>query len=194
LKTRLTGYKRLTCLIVFVIVTCLWISDSLSGSTVKERIVVAPHPVLRQKAAPIDRAAHEAVQLLIEMADYLEESIRPVAGISLPQLAVSKRGYVVMIDDEAVIMINPRLTKMGEEVPSLEGCLSLPGQFGYVSRHSAVVVEYHDEEWVKQTLHLTDDDSFAVQHEYDHLEGILITDKLLADVVPSRRNGDIPLE
>ncbi len=191
---RVKGYKRLTCLAMFIIITCLWISDGLSGSTLKERIVIAPHPVLRQKTALIERNDHETIQLLIEMADYLEDSIRPIAGIALPQVAVSKRGFVVMIDDEAVIMINPQITKFGQEVPSLEGCLSLPGQYGYVNRNSSIVVEYHDEDWEKQTLRLEQLYAFAVQHEQDHLDGILMTDKILADMPVSTRNSDIPLE
>ncbi|HWR41768.1 peptide deformylase [Sporomusa sp.] len=191
---RVKAYKLFVCLIVFVVITFLWISDSLSGSTVKERIVVAPHPVLRQKAALIDRQDHEAIQLLIEMADYLDDSVRPIAGISLPQVAVSKRGFIVMIDEEAVIMINPQITKLGQDVPSLEGCLSLPGQYGYVNRNSSILVEYHDEDWEKQTLRLEQLYAFAVQHEHDHLDGILITDKMLADVPVSTRNSDIPLE
>jgi peptide deformylase len=172
----------------------VWISDSLSGATVKERIVTVPHPVLRQKAAPIDRTDHETIQLLIEMANYLDDSIRPIAGISLPQVAVSQRAFVVMIDDEPVIMINPLITKVGQEIPSLEGCLSLPGQYGYVKRNSSVIVEYHDEDWERQTLRLETFYAFVVQHEYDHLEGILFTDKLLAEAPERLRGSDIPLE
>ncbi|HWR07035.1 MAG TPA: peptide deformylase [Sporomusa sp.] len=177
-----------------MIITCVWISDSLSGATVKERIVTAPHPVLRQKATPIDRKDHETIQLLIEMANYLDDSIRPIAGISLPQVAVSQRGFVVMIDDEPIIMINPLITKVGQEMPSLEGCLSLPGRYGYVNRNSSVIIEYHDEDWERQTLRLETFYAFVVQHEYDHLEGILFTDKLLAEAPERLRGSDIPLE
>ncbi|WP_371372492.1 peptide deformylase [Sporomusa aerivorans] len=194
MKNRLKKCKQLTCFIIFLLISCLWLSESLSGSAIKERIVTAPHPVLRQRATDIERGDHETIQLLIEMADYIEESVRPIAGISLPQLAVSKRGFVAMIEEEAVIMINPKLMKYGQEEPSLEGCLSLPGQFGYVSRHSSVTVEYHDEDWQKQVLHLKDIDSFVVQHENDHLDGILIADKMLAAPAQSLRNSDIPLE
>lgn len=186
--------KLLACFTVAAAMTCLWISDSLSASTIKERIVMAPHPVLRQKAAAIERNDHESIQLLIEMADYLEDSIRPVAGISLPQVAVSRSGFVVMINEEPIIMINPLITKIGQEVPSFEGCLSLPGQYGYVNRHSTIIVEYHDEDWEKQTMQLEAFYAFVVQHEYDHLEGILFTDKLLAEAPERVRSSNIPLE
>jgi peptide deformylase len=187
-------YKRFACLAVFAIITCLWISESLSASIIKERIVIAPHPVLRHKAAPIERNDHETIQLLIEMANYLDDSIRPIAGIALPQVNVSKRGFVLMINGEPIIMINPLLTNVGQEEPSFEGCLSLPSQYGYVNRNSSIIVEYRDEDWRKQTLQLEAFYAFVAQHEYDHLEGILFTDKLLAAAPGRIRDINTPLE
>jgi len=167
---------------------------SLSQSSIEEMIVVVPHPVLRQQAVPILADDEETVQLLQEMAEYLEDGVLPKGGISLPQVAVAKRGFVAMIDDEAVIMMNPSLVFTGEEVPSLEGCLSIPRTFGYVNRSAAVTVEYHDEDWIRQTLHLEDLEAFIVQHENDHLNGILIIDKLLAEAPERVRDINMPLE
>lgn len=177
-----------------VAVVMLWTAVSLSQSSIEEMIVTVPHPVLRQQAVPIRADDAETLQLLQEMAEYLEDSVLPKGGISLPQVAVAKRGFVAMIDDEAVIMINPTLVLSGEEVPSLEGCLSVPRTFRYVTRNSAVTVEYRDEDWLRQTLHLDDLQAFIVQHENDHLNGILIIDKLVAEAPERSRDPDMPLE
>lgn len=177
-----------------VAMVMLWTAVSLSQSSIEDRIVTVPHPVLRQQAVPIRADDEGTLQLLQEMAEYLEDGVLPKGGISLPQVAVAKRGFVAMIDDEAVIMINPTIVLTGEEVPSLEGCLSIPSTFRYVTRNSAVAVEYHDEDWLRQTLHLEDLEAFIVQHENDHLNGILIIDKLVAEAPERSRDPDMPLE
>lgn len=177
-----------------VAVVMLWTTVSLSQSSIEEMIVTVPHPVLRQQSVPIRADDEETLQLLQEMAEYLEDSVLPKGGISLPQVAVAKRGFVAMVDEEAVIMINPTLVLTGEEVPSLEGCLSVPRTFRYVTRNSAVTVEYRDEDWIRQTLHLDDLEAFIVQHENDHLNGILIIDKLVAEAPERSRDPEMPLE
>lgn len=171
---------------IFVIALCMIgfaatqvLAEYRDDSIVETMLVMAPHPVLRRTAVPIDRTDTETINLLNEMADYLDDSITPKGGLALPQVGVSKRGLVVMVEDEPVIMVNPVVTMEGEQVTSLEGCLSIPNTFGYVYRWDDVTVQYYDENWQKQSIELDDIEAFSVQHENDHLNGILITDKFL---------------
>lgn len=149
-------------------------------------IVTAPAPVLRQTAASLTRADEEAIGLLSDLADRLEDGLTLNGGLALPQLGIAKRGFVVLLDDDAVVMLNPELTLRGELTASREGCLSLPGVYGTVSRSSEVTVRFWDEDWTEQRLDLAGADAFAVQHENDHLDGVLITDKLLPEIPRER--------
>lgn len=146
---------------------------------IKNKLVDAANPVLRQSAASIEDRDEATLELLKEMADYLDDSITPKGGMALPQVGVSLRGFVVMIDDEPVIMINPEIELQGDKVASLEGCMSIPNTFGYVFRHDLVYVQYTDENWEEQEILLEDLEAFAAQHETDHLNGILISDNFL---------------
>lgn len=186
--------RRYGPLLVVLVACSLMFTVSLSQSVIEDMIVTDPHPVLRQKAAAILPDDEETIQLLQEMAEYLDDSFPPKSGISLPQIAIAKRGFVAMIDDDPVIMINPSIVFTGEDMASFEGCLSVPRTYGYVNRSSSVTIEYHDEDWVRQTLHLDELESFIVQHENDHLDGILFIDKLLAEAPERARNENIPLE
>ena len=146
---------------------------------IKNKLVDSANPVLRQSAAPIEDGDEATLKLLKEMADYLDDSITPKGGMALPQVGVSLRGFIVMIDDEPVIMINPKIELQGDKVASLEGCMSIPNTFGYVFRHDLVYVQYTDENWEEQEILLEDLEAFAAQHETDHLNGILISDNFL---------------
>lgn len=144
-------------------------------------VVVAPAPVLRQPASDITRDDQETINLLSDLADNLESVPTLKEGLALPQLGIAKRGFVVVIDDDAIVMINPELTLRGPLEASREGCLSLPGQYGWVNRYTQVTVSFRDEDWSRQRLDLAGFEAFLVQHENDHLDGILFTDKLIPE-------------
>lgn len=165
------------CFVLFG--AALALADWNSNTRIDSMLVFAPNPALRQVSVSIERHDTESIELLKDMADFLEDSLTPKGGLALPQLGVSKRGFVVLVDDDPVIMINPKVTASGDQVASLEGCLSIPDTFGYVHRWENVLVEYHDGNWQHQSLSLDDIESFAVQHEHDHLNGILISDNFL---------------
>lgn len=148
-------------------------------SQIEILLAKSPNAALRQKAVPIDPYDKETIELLKEMADFLDDCILAKGGLALPQVGIAKRGFVVMVEDDPVIMINPRVKVKGHQVASLEGCLSLPDTSGYVYRWDDVTVEYYDEDWNYQSAKLDDIEAFAVQHENDHLNGVLIADKFL---------------
>lgn len=176
-RRKIVIYAAVFCTVLFA--ATLALAEWNTNTRIENMLVLVPNPILRQVAVPIERHDTETIELLKDMADFIDDGLTPKGGLALPQLGVSKRGFVVMVDDDPVIMINPQVTFKGSQVPSLEGCLSIPNTFGYVHRWENVIVEYHDENWAYQSLDLDDIESFAVQHEHDHLNGILITDNFL---------------
>ena len=102
------------------------------------------------------------------------------AGLAAPQVGILRRVVVVDAGEGRIEMVNPKITLMEGTQGGYEGCLSFPGQSGYVERADHVVVEAQDR---KGELHTYDTHGFyarAVQHELDHLDGVvyltLITD------------------
>jgi peptide deformylase len=153
-------------------------------------IITPENPILRQKAAPVKNITPE-LQTLI---DHMIATMREAQGVGLaaPQIAQSIRVAVIETppeyDDEdneipdsrdLYVIINPEI-KMAtrKQVTGIEGCLSIPGYVGEVSRHQSIVVEALDRYGKKQTIRLKGWDARIFQHEIDHLNGILYTDKL----------------
>lgn len=96
-------------------------------------------------------------------------------GIAAPQIAVPKR-VVYMLTDHETVLINPTLTFPDDEtVDLLDDCMSFPNLLVKVSRRKRCRVTYRDLEWREQTLSLEGSLSELIQHEYDHLNGILAT-------------------
>lgn len=170
------------------------LAENTEDSRIEIMLEVSPNPALRKTAAPIDRSDKETIALLKEMAEYLDDCIWPKGGMALPQVGVSKRGFVVMVDDDPVIMINPRVNVKGNQVASLEECISLPDISGYVYRWDDVTVEYYDEAWHYKSARLDDIEAFAIQHENDHLNGILIADKFLPNKYNDSEKSAIMLD
>ena len=96
-------------------------------------------------------------------------------AIAAPQLGIMKR-LIYMNIDRPVVFINPVLSKLSDEKFELwDDCMSFPNLLVKVLRHREITIDYLDENWQPQQWHLKDDLSELLQHEYDHLEGILCT-------------------
>lgn len=96
-------------------------------------------------------------------------------AIAAPQIGVQKR-LLYMYIDQPVVFINPVLNFPTEEkMVVMDDCMSFPGLLVKVHRYKECIIEYYDMDWHKQELHLTGDLSELIQHEYDHLDGILST-------------------
>lgn len=96
-------------------------------------------------------------------------------AIAAPQIGIKKR-LIYMYIDRPVIFINPILTFPNDEMMKvLDDCMSFPGLYVYVMRHKRCIIEYHDMDWKKCTIELDGSLSELLQHEYDHLDGILAT-------------------
>ncbi len=138
--------------------------------------------VLRRKADEIGEIDDDLRRLIADMFDtmYAAEGI----GLAGPQVGVSRRVVVVDLKDEAqtrMALINPRIVDLaGDLEKEEEGCLSIPGVSALVARRPAVVVEALDERG--ETVRIEADGLFGrcLQHEIDHLNGVLFIDHLSA--------------
>lgn len=138
-------------------------------------------PVLRQKAAEVDRVTDAHRRLVLDMLETMREA--PGVGLAGPQVGVMERVFVWEVDEEHGAVFNPVIVSRGDdEVESEEGCLSLPGLYYPVTRPVRVVVEGIDENG--EPVRLEDDELLArvCQHEIDHLDGVLFIDHLADDL------------
>ncbi len=96
-------------------------------------------------------------------------------AIAAPQIGVRKR-LICILTDRPYVIINPSLEFVGDEKMELmDDCMSFPNLLVRVQRYRHCILRYRDENWQEQTMRMDDDMSELIQHEYDHLEGILAT-------------------
>lgn len=149
------------------------------------------NPILRKIAEPIKTAEWKKyVNVGKEMLKYIKDPDHGGVGLAGPQVGVSKRIAVVSLmkdrEDEnfaTIMMLNPEIIEHSEEITCdfIEGCLSLPKtKKGYVGRYSDIKLRYFDEQAKEKILKLSGLAAVIVQHEIDHLDGILYIDKLVA--------------
>ena len=147
-----------------------------------QKIVLLADPVLRQKAAPVEQVDDEIRQLMEDMVETMYDAVG--IGLAAPQIGISKRLIVMDCakDDnppEIWKMINPEIISRSEETTKMEeGCLSIPGYNGDVTRPAEVTVRYMDIEGNSQEMTATGLLAACVQHEIDHLDGVLFIDYL----------------
>lgn len=137
----------------------------------------AESAILRKKTLPIeDPLAPDIQRLIPDMFVAMHEA--DGIGLAAPQIGVSLRLAVIEINEEKLVLINPTLRGHDEDrILFEEGCLSLPGKFLAIERYETVTVEYRDEHGEPQTLTTSGLLAIAIQHEIDHLDGILIVDR-----------------
>ncbi|AWJ90741.1 peptide deformylase [Azospirillum baldaniorum] len=145
-------------------------------------ILVAPHPVLKQKAKPVDKVDARIAKLMDDMVEtmYAAKGI----GLAAPQIGILERVIVVDVHDKdekpnPIRLANPEIVWKSDETSVCEeGCLSVPDQYAEVTRPSSVRVRYLDE--TNETREIEADGMLAtcIQHEIDHLNGVLFVDYL----------------
>lgn len=150
-------------------------------------IVVYGHPVLRKVAEDIDKDYPGLEQLIADLFETMYHS--DGLGLAAPQIGKSIRIFIIdgspLAEDEPdladfrKVFINARITeKSSDLVPMSEGCLSIPNLREEVIRESRVRITYFDEKWVAHDDVFEGYKARIVQHEYDHLDGILFPDRL----------------
>ena len=154
------------------------------------------HPVVRAKARPVERADFKSAAFQ-KFVDDLIETMREYHGVGLaaPQVHEGLRVFVAAIDDtpeesrqadqdnapdpEPVAIINPEIIVVGSEVvEDWEGCLSIPDIRGRVPRAREIIVRAMDRHGHRLELHAHDFTARVIQHETDHLDGVLFFDRM----------------
>ena len=138
-------------------------------------IVTAGDPILRKTARPVDQVTDRTRKILNDMADTMYHA--QGVGLAAPQVGISKRIIVVDVGDGLLQLVNPVISAKDGIQEGLEGCLSVPGLNGVVVRANHVVVTAQNEYGQPVTIDAEGFKARALQHEIDHLEGILYTDK-----------------
>ncbi len=147
-------------------------------------IIIAPDPRLKLIAAPVERVDDDIRQLMDDMLETMY--LAPGVGLAAPQVSVLKR--VIVVDASAkdaepapLRMANPELIEVSDEDASYEeGCLSLPEHYATVARPARVRVRYLDYENEIREIDAEGLLGTCVQHEMDHLDGILFVDHISA--------------
>lgn len=141
------------------------------------QILKFPNPILTTKSTPVEESDRNSLEWVIpEMKRLMLESHG--IGLAAPQVGISKRFFIIQINDEVIECINPRILEASDEKQSYrEGCLSFPQLFNETKRPAKLMVEFEDVKGGKKIMELTGLDAVCFCHELDHLDGILFIDK-----------------
>lgn len=165
-------------------------------------IIQAPNKILKTKSTDITDMK-EAKEIAKDLGDTLDNSEIPGVGISACQIGINKnifiaRKYSVRGDKEEYeteVFVNPKITNYSKkQTESIEGCLSIYDTYGFVNRAKSIKVEYLDLEGNKKTLKTGGFLAIVIQHEYDHLQGVLFTEKLIDNKIYTEKEIDRLLE
>ena len=145
-------------------------------------IVRVGDDVLAKECRPVERFDNKLRQLLDDMQDTLYEANG--AGLAAPQVGVLRQVCVIDVGDGLVELINPEIVHVEGEQSGAEGCLSLPDEWGMVSRPQRVTVKAQNRKG--KWFETIGEDLFArcICHEVDHLHGIVFTDKASRMLTP----------
>ncbi|MBO6827180.1 MAG: peptide deformylase [Sneathiella sp.] len=151
------------------------------------------NPVLREIAAPIEQPAAPEIRELVEM---MKASMKAAGGVGLaaPQIGISKRLVIFEVPGERIraedgnaagdgigqtVLINPEIIPIGDETSlGWEGCLSAPGLRGLVPRHHRIIYKGYNLDGEFSEVEATGFHARVVQHECDHLDGILYPERM----------------
>jgi len=141
-------------------------------------------PVLEKECKPVREMNERMLDLLDDLFDTMYEGNG--CGLAAPQVGILRQMCVVDVGDEnQYVFINPVITEMNGEQTDSEGCLSLPGYYGTVTRAKHIKVKAFDENMQEFEMEADDFLARAIQHEIDHLHGHLYTEKVEGDLVKS---------
>ena len=158
-------------------------------------IVTMENPILRQKSKRVSKIDKSLDPLIQDMIDTMRDA--PGIGLAAPQIGVPLRVMIIEIEGEMTVLVNPEIVKMQGEWEPDEGCLSIPGYLATVKRAWAVTVKAKNRRG--RDVRVKGEGLFgqALQHEIDHLDGILYVDRLenmneLRKIEGSKRRVRLP--
>lgn len=145
------------------------------------------NPILRQKSTPVEHFNKEIRDLITEMKQTMEQNNG--IGLAAPQINVPIRVIVCEINDKFYAFINPEIIKYSKKTSIMEeGCLSLPNIYGEVERPETIIIKAINQDGKKIKLKAFGLLSRVIQHEIDHLDGILFIDKAKNIIKETQKN------
>lgn len=177
-------------------------------------IVRDPAPILHKKAAPVEEIDEQTINEIKSMREYLIHSqdpelsekygLRPGIGLAAPQVGLDKRMFVVYLEDEEgniehdYMLINPKVKSHSVTetyLPSGEGCLSVDEEIeGLVHRYSRIKMQATTPEGEKIEIKAKGQLAIVLQHEFDHLNGVMFYDRIDKEMPMEPKIGAKPLE
>ncbi len=132
--------------------------------------------VLRKRAAPVGKVTREIQRLIETMLDTMRAANG--LGLAAPQLGEGVRVMVAHVEDRTVTLVDPEVIRSSGEETAAEACLSIPGMYGDVPRAAAISVRGKNRRGRRVTIEATGLLARVLQHEIDHLDGILFLDRV----------------
>lgn len=159
----------------------------------RDKILLLGDPRLHEVSAPVEREElpqmREVVGELHDILTAFKARYGKFRAIAAPQIGVMKR-LIYMNIDEPVVILNPLMTEQSEQMMELwDDCLCFPDLLVRVRRHASLRLTYRDLEWQEHSVVFEGDLSELMQHEYDHLDGILATQRAIDDTSFCWRRG-----
>lgn len=143
---------------------------------VVRQILTVEEPILRQRAKKVTQFDATLHRLLADMVETMREA--PGIGLAANQVGVPLQVAVIELEDEVTELINPQIIRASGEVVDWEGCLSVPGFVAEITRHAKVTVKARDRHGKEFRVKGEELFARALQHEIDHLNGVLYIDYL----------------
>ena len=152
------------------------------------KIVEIGDEKLRKVCRPVEKFDKRLQTLLDDMAETMYKANG--VGLAGPQVGILRRVVVIDVGDGLFKMVNPVIVEREGEQSGPEGCLSVPGRSGIVTRPNIVTVKYQDENGEPVTLRVDEFFARAVCHELDHLDGVLYIDKMDREIFDDEEYED----
>jgi len=149
-------------------------------------IVIYPDPILKAACAPVDRIDPDVLQLLEDLVDTMLAGPGSV-GVAAPQIGVPLRVCVVDVSKNRhgkennhgrLLMVNPEIVGSSGSAVMREGCMSVPDYTGDVERATEVTLRFSEPDGTQREFCATGFEAIAIQHEMDHLDGLLFLDRI----------------
>jgi peptide deformylase len=154
------------------------VRDDMTTDTVLEIVTVdSPRAsVLRRRARPIGKVSRETAQLLDQMLTTMHAANG--LGLAAPQVGEGVRAFVAQVEDRVVALVDPEIVSSEGEETATEACLSIPGVVGDVPRAMCITVRGRNRRGRRVTISAAGLLARVVQHEIDHLDGVLFLDRV----------------
>lgn len=146
------------------------------------KVRIYPDPILKQKALPLEHFGPEEQKLFDNMIDtmYVEDGV----GLAAPQVGISRRVLIASPNNkknEEIVIVNPQILESQGSELGMEGCLSFPDLQAEIRRAKKIRLRFQDRYGKTHEMEIKDFFARVVQHEMDHLEGILLLDRMSFD-------------